>query len=334
LEAIQALLSHQTDAKSTTTAEMIEPNQCERMRRFFQENDVYAREMATAKEAWVATQAGKSGSFLAFSPTKRYMMKSLPPREVVVLLKHLSAYVEHMCDADHGSLLARFMALYAVKHEDRDATTYVLLMVNACYASPPTAIYDLKGSWLGRQAHSVEERVRKDQDWCRTEKERRALQKLATRLSPRGTSAVNARTYATRFLQFMTRMVVTPERMDAGAVSTLRAMLERDVQFLRDTMHVMDYSLLVCEVPSSSSEDVDWTGQNTLLCVPSAPSHMPSSQQAEPVDLYLGVIDFLSPYDRRKQLQHHLHSMADVMMHPIRWATRKRRSRSSSRLKN
>ena len=295
------------------------------------------------QDKWEIRGAGKSGSQLNYSPSKQFIIKSLPKDEYRKLCDHILAYYKHM--VTHPSLLTRLCALYEVDGH------YYVAMVNAFHksntpyltpenstssitpenstssitpensTSPVTPekstshIYDLKGSWDGRISKTGES-TKKDQDWVQTEFEGQDVwREKALAYTSLGTSAANVNTYAERFLDFMDTCVLD-KLCDSTESSTLQKVLLYDVEFLKETMRVMDYSLLIKKPANQSvGQPVE---NSTEIAANSRVDELPVEMPVEdtmPValnssvcyfkdkDIYISLIDFLAGYDFKKQTQ-------------------------------
>ncbi|KAL1495262.1 hypothetical protein AB1Y20_017122 [Prymnesium parvum] len=160
---------------------------------------------------------GKSGSFFYFSNDGNYMIKTIPHRELLSLLRILPDYVAYV-SKQSNTLLPRFMGAHRLR---LPGTGKVHFVVMANVFSTDRVIherYDLKGSSLGRTAGAANiaehpDIVRKDKD----------LQK--------------------------------PFRIPADAKAALLAQLHADVDFLR-RVRTMDYSLL-CGITYPAREEAE-----------------------------------------------------------------------------
>ena len=150
---------------------------------------------------------GKSGSFFYFSNDGRYLIKTIPHRELTSLIRLLPQYVAHV-EAEPQTLLPRFMGAHRLSLPDNRRKVHFMVMTNV-FATPRIIHhrYDLKGSTHGRTAgaktlEAQPETVRKDLD------------------------------------------VRVPFKLKPGARDALMSQLAKDLHFLR-TVYTMDYSLLV-----------------------------------------------------------------------------------------
>lgn len=101
---------------------------------------------------------GRSGSFFIFTPDRRFIIKTVPLNEAMLLIRVLRPYYMHL-KKHPNSLLCRFYGVYQFQSGFSPAV-YVIVMNNIFYTS--RAIhqrYDLKGSWVRRE---VGERHRQD----------------------------------------------------------------------------------------------------------------------------------------------------------------------------
>ena len=95
---------------------------------------------------------GKSGSFFYFSNDGRYLIKTVPLRELTALLELLPEYTRHMRAHPH-SLLPRFCGAFTLRLPGAGPSPFVALN-NGFGAAEGTMHrrYDLKGSTVGRSA--------------------------------------------------------------------------------------------------------------------------------------------------------------------------------------
>ena len=110
---------------------------------------------------------GKSGSFFYFTNDGAYVIKTIPHRELLSLVRLLPQYVRHVEDQPN-TLLPRFMGAHRI-HMPGGRKVHFIVMTNV-FSSPRIIHerFDLKGSTLGRTAgKALEEHpdlVRKDLD--------------------------------------------------------------------------------------------------------------------------------------------------------------------------
>ena len=89
----------------------------------------------------------------------------------------------------------------------------------------------------------------------------------------------------------------------------LRQIIERDVALLRDTFRTMDYSILLGVIPSTSTVPVDTRTEDMQKCsvivtsVKRGERRWQEKGTGTHYPAYISLIDFLSPYDKRKQAQ-------------------------------
>ena len=165
---------------------------------------------------------GKSGSFFYFSNDGRYLIKTIPHRELKSLVRLLPAYVRHVETRRH-TLLPRFMGAYRILFPGKKNVHFVV-MTNVF--STPRVIherFDLKGSTHGRTAgaknlEQYPDLVRKDLD------------------------------------------LHVPFALRPDARSTILEEISSDLAFLRK-VYTMDYSLLVgVHYPSREAGGADGLG--------------------------------------------------------------------------
>lgn len=93
---------------------------------------------------------GKSGSFFCFSSNKRLIVKTIPKHEADCLKRFMKDYYRYL-ERNNNSLLMRVLGLYSI-HPEMSSPVHVIVMLNTLWHSSlsPTAIYDLKGSYVDR----------------------------------------------------------------------------------------------------------------------------------------------------------------------------------------
>mmetsp|Transcript_28651 Transcript_28651/g.72120 ORF Transcript_28651/g.72120 Transcript_28651/m.72120 type:complete len:743 (-) Transcript_28651:249-2477(-) len=235
---------------------------------------------------------GKSGSLFFFSHDMRFIVKTLPKREATLLLEILPAYYQHVRQ-NPGTYLPRFYGLYRWKHDYTRKNVRFVVMNNVFATS--LAIhkrFDLKGSTLGRAASTSERK-----------KGPRAIFKDLDMKE----SGFKIKLGAAR-----KKCVVDQIRSDCHLLMSLK---------------IMDYSLLL-GVHDRRMDTVNDTGQGpnagwtTGAVNPGEPSYVnvldpahsgdfnPSGIEGMHADgqpagerYFLGVIDILMLYTRRKKME-------------------------------
>jgi hypothetical protein len=74
----------------------------------------FARSVGSKPLVGVGGGGGRSGASFYTTYDKRYIVKSVPSQELVVLLEVLKDYVEHMITNAKHTLLPRFLGLHKV----------------------------------------------------------------------------------------------------------------------------------------------------------------------------------------------------------------------------
>ncbi|CAJ1429457.1 unnamed protein product [Effrenium voratum] len=96
---------------------------------------------------------GKSGAFFYYTADGKYMMKTVTPKEFVLLRKMLKGYSDHIKE-NPGTLVVRFLGLHCLRaQKSRRPKKNLYFVVMANMFNTPCEIhrrYDLKGSWVGR----------------------------------------------------------------------------------------------------------------------------------------------------------------------------------------
>eukprot|EP00927_Polykrikos_kofoidii_P058379 TRINITY_DN5285_c0_g2_i2.p1 TRINITY_DN5285_c0_g2~~TRINITY_DN5285_c0_g2_i2.p1 ORF type:complete len:887 (+),score=125.48 TRINITY_DN5285_c0_g2_i2:104-2662(+) len=249
---------------------------------------------------------GKSGAFFYYTADGNYMMKTVAPKEQVLLKRMLKQYYAHITKHP-GTLIVRFLGLHClrVRKTRRGGSTstqklYFVVMGNVF--NTPFEIhrrYDLKGSWVGRLTNSNEfdpTVALKDVDFTRANETIR----------------------------------IGPERK-----KKLLTQIEEDSAFLAEN-NIIDYSLLlgIHEISSAAVGEDGEDGADVLggrmtdtSTQPNAlhrlqGSHNSSGSTADreiPLQqrelggmlssdkrclYFLGIIDILTPYDMYKRIEH------------------------------
>jgi len=272
---------------------------------------------------------GKSGAFFYYTADGNYMLKTVSPKEYLLLKKMLKAYHDHIFSSP-GTLLVRFLGLHCLSvRKARKGLScgktikklYFVVMANMF--NTPYEIhrrYDLKGSWVGR--HTPPDKydpsvAQKDVD----------------------------------FQDAGECVRIGEERR-----SQLLKQLEVDSNFLA-SQGIIDYSLLlgIHEISGQASEaddavsteafrmaasGKDWSTDHSAhyrdapagnaarhsLLTPGTPSsaHVTSAPREVPIHrrdsggmlsldrrtrYFIGVIDILTPYDTFKIMEHRLKSL-------------------------
>jgi 1-phosphatidylinositol-4-phosphate 5-kinase len=113
---------------------------------------------------------GASGSFFYLSADKKFLVKTLTREEQEFFITILNSYFQHMKASRDQSLIIRFYGLYSIRMYGR--TQYFAVMENILYTQGKNnkihEIYDLKGSWINRNANRLASNTLKDSDFHRT----------------------------------------------------------------------------------------------------------------------------------------------------------------------
>jgi len=106
------------------------------------------------------SNTGRSGSFLYKTVNEKYIIKTLPQEEKLLLKHNLLSYCRHMTD-NPNSLLTKFLGLYVMDKPDRKKVNFVV-MLNVFNTNVKIhETYDLKGSTVNRSV-----KMRKGVDMC------------------------------------------------------------------------------------------------------------------------------------------------------------------------
>ena len=177
---------------------------------------------------------GKSRSFFYFSNDGRYLIKTIPHRELLSLINILPQYLAHV-EAEPFTLLPRFMGAHRIRMPgSRKNKVHFVVMTNVFSSSRVIhERYDLKGSTHGRTAgadnlRAFPDLVRKDLD------------------------------------------LIEPFHIKSDARDSMCTQISSDLQFLRE-VGTMDYSLL-CGVHYPQRENPSVAPADVSLMLGSAPS--------------------------------------------------------------
>ncbi|GAX12037.1 1-phosphatidylinositol-4-phosphate 5-kinase [Fistulifera solaris] len=220
--------------------------------------------------------AARVGGIFFFSPDGGYLIKSIKADEVPTLLQMLPKYTEFMKQYGRTTLLTRFCGMYDICIE---GTHHTLVIMNAVFPSQASIKerYDLKGSTVGRKV-SEEERRRPD-----------VVLKDINFLEQKDIS-----------IRFETRKALLDQ-------------LRQDVSLLQNCS-VIDYSLLVGIEPVTRKKHSQFGSRikRAFLSAVQGPVGVHGGKFAtlhgarkggEPIVLYLGLIDFLQPFNYKKYLE-------------------------------
>ena len=274
------------------------------------------QQQASSRKKFVlreVTTNSKSNSFFFYSHDIRFLVKTISKEEKRQMLEMLSKYTKHVEDWP-GSFLARVLGMYKVQKH----VFIVQLNVFAC-ERPVHEVYDLKGSSYKRRATEREKQaafvVLKDIDF-------KSDPNRAIKLEP------DARKWFLSQLETDVRLLEQHriigysvllgihfrDREDSepeGAAGRMQMVTEtprarhidtepQDLASLRSS--ASSRSLAASTHPSSSlarSTSVSVTGRDQMEA--EADGALPS---ADPNEMYyVGVIDLLVPYTRKKQLE-------------------------------
>jgi hypothetical protein len=102
---------------------------------------------------------GRSGSFFVFSPDKKFIIKTVTKAEAELLFHILPKYYGYLL-RNPQSFIVRFYGLHCMEYMDLEAT-YCVVMENVFHTNLKIhEKYDLKGSWVARQAGKKHEKDR------------------------------------------------------------------------------------------------------------------------------------------------------------------------------
>ena len=156
---------------------------------------------------------GKSGSFMYYTHDRRLIVKTIDSSEAAILTAHAPEYTEYL-RAQPGSYLTKFYGLYSISMYNTTMTFVV--MGNVFFHAPMRPVaeshlpemderYDLKGSWVNRNSSRPKD--------------------------PHTVKKDNDLNYCLH--------------LSSSRLAELRRQMATDVAFLGNTLHTMDYSLVV-----------------------------------------------------------------------------------------
>ena len=214
---------------------------------------------------------GRSGAFFYYTADGKYMMKTVTPKEFVLLRHMLKGYHDHIKD-NPETLIVRFLGFHCLRVQKRVSRfrprlqkqrhLYFVVMANMFNTNGIEIHrrYDLKGSWVGRvtaQEKRGQHVALKDVDFQKAE-----------------------------------------EKINLGEVrrSQMMYQIRRDSDFLAKN-NIIDYSLLL---GVHEREIADSAG-----VIPKAKHEGGGMLSADGKTIYfMGIIDILTPYDDMKRLEH------------------------------
>lgn len=107
--------------------------------------------------------SGRSGSFMCYSPNRRFLIKTIPDHEAATMRRILPAYYAHI-EHNPNTLLSPIIGLYTLRLVGAPSLN-IIVMANLFSHEllTPSIVYDLKGSWEDRGGQTVKG-IRKDND--------------------------------------------------------------------------------------------------------------------------------------------------------------------------
>ena len=202
---------------------------------------------------------GASGAFLFYSSDMRFIVKSTSRAECKQLRRMIRDY-QLFLRRSPGSLLTKFCGCHSVRMYTQKF--YFVVMLNHFAAASemgllPTTVYDVKGSWVGRNAHAV---VRGKRATCRhcgaafvIGQRRSSGQPQSVEPCPHLASGGHEPAVTMQDNDLTTKV-----RLQQGKTHELIEQLRNDSDFLC-SQGIMDYSLLlgVHHVECAIEEDLD-----------------------------------------------------------------------------
>lgn len=217
---------------------------------------------------------GKSGAFFYYTADGKYMMKTVTPKEFVLLRQILKGYYDHIKD-NPETLVVRFLGLHCLRVQKRVSRFRPLKQKNLFFVvmanmfNTPVEIhrrYDLKGSWVGRLTASEKRDPHvalKDVDFQKAE-----------------------------------------EKIKLGEERRLKmlAQIRRDSEFLSNN-NIIDYSLLL-GIHEKDPKEVVVQGMDPTLKAGKHEQTPGLLSEDRRTIYFMGIIDILTPYDEMKKLEH------------------------------
>lgn len=263
--------------------------------------------------------AARIGGVFFLTSDGQYICKTIKRDELITLLRMMPRYRGYMQAQGHSSLLTRVCGLFEISF-NKQAPQYLVIM-NSIFpaAADIEERFDLKGSTVGRRVT--------DKELVRLGGRRRAVLKDLN-LVDEATRMVHANNDMSDDGDFdeatQQRKQQQPQQSSRGlhvGTETKQALLQQlrsDVQLLEEC-GVIDYSLLV-GVSSSVKHSSSKSGRrrekliSLLLNRPRHPNSsgveagplaaVPGTRKSASVTYYFGVIDFLQPFNTKKQWEY------------------------------
>lgn len=264
---------------------------------------------STAKER---VSAGSSGAFMFFSGDNALIVKSMKEKECRKLVKMIPAYADYIT-SHPASRIIRFFGCHRIRLYGRNF--YFVVMSNVLHspAHTPTITekYDVKGSWIDRQARRPQLGDRVVCSECN-----------ATYEFGRGDASTTFPFHVHRADTILKDLdLKRPLLMGKRVATALYEQLEMDCEFLH-SMGIMDYSLLV-GVHKCSHEEQPWQREFRMSMsflktggdlrqesdgsdLASCGTHLePIPEEGDyPEEVYfVGIIDILQEWNWEKQLE-------------------------------
>ncbi|KAF0710191.1 Aste57867_5642 [Aphanomyces stellatus] len=253
---------------------------------------------------------GASGSFMFFTANGAYIVKSLSRRESVFLTSILDNYASYLF-ANPGTFLTRILGSYSMVLYGRE--TFFVVMENLFDKHHAVHHrYDIKGSWVDRNAAKVQPGQECTCRYCN----------MAFRSGGRDICPNRAGSHLPNVV-LKDMDLTTKVRLSDSQGTTVLEQLKKDSSFLCD-QGIMDYSLLlgVIEVRFHVTATNILSDENDHVDLPSIVSvngrlQAPTKQMAKqsvaslraadvvvgPGFFYIGVIDILQTWTLEKRLE-------------------------------
>jgi len=108
---------------------------------------------------------GRSGAFFFYTEDQNYLIKTLTKAEAKLMIKTLPQYVDYMRQ-NAKNYLGKYFGLHAIKLYGHRIFFVVTKNIFSALDATPDEIYDIKGSWVGRNTNNIiwDRKLMKDND--------------------------------------------------------------------------------------------------------------------------------------------------------------------------
>lgn len=198
---------------------------------------------------------GRSGSFLYFSADQKYIVKTTPKSEIVKLLEILPFYVDFLSVNPH-TRICTYLGAYCITMYGQDL--YFVVMTNIFPNVKLSERYDLKGSWVNRNAgyHGAVNRLGNGTT-TRSDSKGGRFSSVTNRLTSNDKNNV----------LYQDNDLLRKVELPADIAKSLAAQIEADVSFLRSTFVRLCDVFLVLIVDRHGThglQSTDWSATETI----------------------------------------------------------------------